>query len=67
MESVLRMLQQVFNQLTLENILVSIVLLSLFFLLRIYLLSKEKKKLKELINNKIKMFQKAFDISEDAI
>jgi polar amino acid transport system substrate-binding protein len=53
------------NLRTFENIIILLVLFLL--LLRIYLLIKEKKKLQKLIEKKVKIFQKAFDISEDAI
>jgi len=53
------------NLLTFENTFIFSVLL--VFLVRIYFLTKEKKKLQKLVESKTKVFQKAFDISEDAI
>jgi len=70
MESIVEALQQVFSYVTLDNafiVIVVIVILAIFLLIRILGLSKEKKKLKWLIENKVNAFQKAFDISEDAI
>ncbi len=51
--------------LTFKNIFIFLSLLILF--ITIYFLAKEKKKLQQLLDKKIKVFQKAFDISEDAI
>ncbi len=53
------------NLLTYEN---TFILLSfLIFLICIYFLRKEKKKLRQLVDKKVEVFKKAFDISEDAI
>ncbi len=64
MESILEIMQQILTYLTFGNVLVIIVI---FLLIHIFGLSKEKEKLKWLIENKVNAFQKAFDISEDAI
>lgn len=53
------------NLLTFENTFMFLILL--VFLVRIYFLIKETKKLKKLLERRDKVFQKAFDISEDAI
>lgn len=46
---------------------VAIVLLLIFSVLSTYLLSRQKKKLKATLDNNLKVFQKAFDISDDAV
>ncbi len=61
---------EVFNYVTFENAFIFIVVVSIiiiFLLIRTFGLSREKEKLKWLIENKVNAFQKAFDISEDAI
>ena len=67
MESILEVLQHVFSYVTFDNMLLFAVIVVIFFLVRIFRLSKEKEKLKWIIENKVNAFQKAFDISEDAI
>ena len=68
MNITLEKLEHIINKMTLEEYaLVAISLLFIFFLLYIYSLSQEKKKLGETVENNLKVFQKAFDISEDAI
>lgn len=57
-----------FNQLTLDGYgLMVLGILFIFFLLYGYSLLKEKKYLEEILDNNVKVFQKAFDTSEDAI
>ena len=53
------------NLLTFENTFMFLALL--VFLVSIYFLTKEKKKLQKLVERRVKVFQKVFDISEDAI
>jgi len=53
------------NLLTFENTFMFLALL--VFPVSIYFLTKEKKKLQKHVESKVKVFQKAFDISEDAI
>ncbi len=53
------------NLLSYENIFISLSLL--FFLGYIYFLTKQKKKLRKLIDKKVEVFKKIFDISEDSI
>ena len=55
------------NVLTLENTFIFLVFLVFVVLIRIYFLIKEKKKLLKIVEKKVQMLQKAFDISEDAI
>ncbi len=61
---------EVFSYVTFENVficIVAIAIIIIFLLIRTFGLSREKEKLKWLIENKVNAFQKAFDISEDAI
>ena len=68
MNITLEKLEHIINKMRVEEYaLVAISLLFIFFLLYIYSLSQEKKKLRETVDNNLKVFQKAFDISEDAI
>ena len=56
------------NQMTmLEYALLCIFILVVIFSLYVYSLTQEKKKLRTTLDNNIKVFQKAFDISDDAI
>jgi len=68
MNITLEKLEHIINKMTVEEYaLVAILLLFIFFLLYIYSLLKEKKKLEETVDNNLKVFQKAFDMSDDAI
>jgi len=68
MNITLEKLEHIINKMTVEEYaLVAISLLFIFFLLYIYSLLKEKKKLEETVDNNLKVFQKAFDMSDDAI
>jgi len=59
---------EIFNQITLEEYgLMVLCILFIFFLLYRYSLLKEKKNLERILDSNIKVFQKAFDASEDAI
>ena len=53
--------------LTLENLFVLVGLVLLFTPIYIYSLRTEKKKLQAIVESKVKVLQKAFDVSEDAI
>jgi len=53
------------NLLIFENTVIFLALL--VFFVCIYFLAKEKKKLQKLVDRKVELFKKAFDISEDAI
>ena len=55
------------NLFTFENLFVLIGLIILLTPIYIYSLRTEKKKLQEIIESKVKVLQKAFDISEEAI
>lgn len=59
---------EIFNQITLVGYgLMVLCILFSFFLLYWYFLLKEKKKLEVILDNNLKVFQKVFDASEDAI
>lgn len=55
------------NLLTSESLFVLIGLIILFTLIYIYSLRTEKKKLHEIVESKVKVLQKVFDISEEGI
>ncbi len=68
MNTVLEKFGHVTSQLTVEQyVLICIFVLFFIFLLYIYSLRQTKKKLQVTLDNNIKVFQKAFDISDDAI
>ena len=68
MDMTLEKLEQIMHQMTIgEYILVAISVTFIFILLYIYSLLHKKKRLEETIEDNLKVFQKAFDISEDAI
>ena len=68
MNITLEKLEHILNQMTVEEYgLIAISLLFIFFLLYIFSLLQEKKKLGAIVENNLKVFQKAFDISEDAV
>lgn len=68
MNDTLQKFENIMHQMTIEEYgLVIISLFFFFFLLYIYLLLKTKKKLGKTVENNLKVFQKAFDISDDAI
>ncbi len=50
-----------------EYLFFTLCIVIVLFLVYIYFLTKEKKKLRETIDNNVKAFQKTCDISEDAI
>lgn len=59
---------EIFNRITLEGYgLMVLCILFIFFLFYWYSLLKEKKKLEEILDNNVRVFEKAFDVSEDAI
>ncbi len=68
MDSILGRLQDIIAQITREEYAtMAIVLLSILFVFYTYLLSRQQKKLRTMLENNLKVFQKAFDISEDAV
>jgi len=68
MNITLEKLGQIMNQMTYEGYaLIMLSILIIFFLLYIYSLAQEKKKLGETVKNNLKVFEKAFEISEDAV
>ena len=68
MNNTLEKLGQVMNQMTQEGYaLIMLSILIIFFLLYIYSLAQEKKKLREALEDNLKVFEKAFEISEDAV
>lgn len=59
---------EIFNQITLVGYgLMVLCILFIFFLPYWYFLLKEKKNLEKILENNVRVFQKAFDTSEDAI
>ncbi len=68
MDSTLERVQEIIVQITREEYAVmAIVLLSILFVFSTYFLSRQKKKLRATLANNLKVFQKAFDISDDAV
>jgi len=68
MNTRLEQFQHMINQMTmLEYALLCIFILTFVFSLYIYSFRQTKKKLRNTLENNIKVFQKAFDISDDAI
>ena len=68
MEETLEIFGQMVHEMTmLEYALLCIFILIVLFSLYIYSLKQTKKKLRKTLDNNIKVFQKAFDISDDAI
>ncbi|WP_373031195.1 putative bifunctional diguanylate cyclase/phosphodiesterase [Sulfurovum sp.] len=68
MNNILEKLGQVMNQMTQEGYaLIMLSILIIFFLLYIYSLAQEKKKLRKALEDNLKVFEKAFEISEDAV
>lgn len=67
MELVLSQLQNILNDMSkIEYMILGIVIIMIFFIIHLYSLSK-KNKLCDIINNNVKIFQKAFDLVEDAM
>ena len=48
-------------------VILGLSIIFIFFSIHLYSLAKEKKKLREIINHNVKVFQKAFDLAEDAM
>lgn len=68
MNNTLEKLGQIMNEMTYEGYTVIMLsILIIFFLLYIYSLAQAKKKLGETVENNLKVFEKAFEISEDAV
>lgn len=68
MELPLEKLEQLLTQLTYyEYIAIVTGLLLVFFVIHIYSLIQAKKKLRQIVNDNVEVFQKAFDIAEDGM
>jgi len=50
-----------------EYMILGVIILLMFFTIHLYSLAKEKNKLRKTINHNVKVFQKAFDLAEDAM
>jgi len=50
-----------------EYMILGVIIVLIFFTIHLYSLAKEKNKLRETINHNVKVFQKAFDLAEDAM
>jgi len=50
-----------------EYMILGVIIVLIFFAIHLYSLAKEKNKLRETINHNVKVFQKAFDLAEDAM
>ena len=66
MEATLSTIHELWTSVSSENAYVFLVIL-LFIVIHFYSLSRTKKELLKVVDNKVKIFQKAFDISEDAV
>ncbi|HFQ61051.1 MAG TPA: diguanylate cyclase, partial [Epsilonproteobacteria bacterium] len=55
------------SSISLDSIYVLLIIIITFIGIHFYSLSREKKELLQVVDNKVKVFQKAFDISEDAM
>ncbi len=67
MQSGLNTVQNFLIQSSMGNIVVMILLLLLLLVIHFYSLARSKRELLEVVDNKVKVFQKAFDISEDGV
>jgi len=67
MESVLEKLQQFWMLISFDSLFLIPIILVLFIGIHFYSLSRGKKELLEVVDNKVKVFEKAFDISEDGM
>ena len=68
MDSVLLKFQVIVNNMVQEKyMMLGIVIISIFLMIHLYSLAKEKNKLRDTINSNVKVFQKAFDVSDDAM
>lgn len=67
MESVLGSINELWHSIPLNGSYVLLLILMVFAGIHFYSLSREKKELLRVVDNKVKIFQKAFDISEDAV
>ncbi len=50
-----------------EYMILGVIIVLMFFAIHLYSLAKEKNKLRETIDHNVKVFQKAFDLAEDAM
>lgn len=67
MESVLVSINELWHSIPLSGSYILLLILMVFAGIHFYSLSREKKELLRVVDNKVKIFQKAFDISEDAV
>ncbi len=68
MDIILTRFQDIIAQITREEYAtMAIVLLSILFVFYTYMLSRQQKKLRATLDNNLKVFQKAFDLSDDAV
>ena len=68
MDSVLIQLRNFVNNIDQETFILFVIgSISIIFFIYIFSLNTEKKKLQKTINNNVKIFQKAFDLSDDAM
>ena len=68
MDSVLPQLQSmIIGMEETEYTVLGVVIILFFLAIHLYSLDKEKRKLRETINHNVKVFQKAFDLAEDAM
>lgn len=67
MESVLVFINELWHSIPLSGSYILLLILMVFAGIHFYSLSREKKELLRVVDNKVKIFQKAFDISEDAV
>jgi len=67
MESSLNTVQDFLIQSPLGNMLVMLLLLLFLIAIHFYTLARGKKEFLKVVDNKVKVFQKAFDISEDGV
>ncbi len=67
MESIFEKLEQFWMFISFDNLFLIPLLLVLFIAIHFYSLSRGKKELLEVVDNKVKVFEKAFNISEDGM
>jgi len=67
MESGLNTMQDFLIQSSMGNMLVLIILVTLLIVIHFYSLARSKRELLKVVDNKVEVFQKAFDISEDGV
>ena len=68
MDTVLSQFHNILNSMgQQEYMILGVIIVLMFFIIHLYSLAKEKNKLRETINHNVKVFQKAFDLAEDAM